>query len=71
MTPLPADQPVLARVLDAAARDRHVVVFTHDDRLPEAVRRLDIQATVVEVTRRENSLVQLRLARDPGSFVHA
>ncbi len=57
----------LARVLAAAAHDRQVVVFTHDDRLPEAVRRLDIRATVIEVTRRENSLVQLRLSKDPVS----
>jgi predicted ATPase len=42
----------LARVLESAAADRQVVVFTHDDRLPEAVRRMGIDATVLEVTRR-------------------
>ena len=57
----------LARVLDAAARDRQVVVFTHDDRLPEAVRRLGIDARAIEVTRREGSVVQLRPGRDPVS----
>ena len=55
----------LARVLEATARDRQVVVFTHDDRLPEAVRRLGIGATVLEVTRREASVVEVRSARDP------
>jgi hypothetical protein len=41
------------------------VVFTHDDRLPEAVRRLDIAAEIIEVTRREGSVVELRRALDP------
>jgi rRNA-processing protein FCF1 len=51
----------------AASNDRQVVVFTHDDRLPEAVRRLDIDATVIEVTRREGSLVDTRRSKDPVS----
>ncbi len=55
----------LARVLENASADRQVVVFTHDDRLPEAVRRLDIAAEVVEVTRRDASVVELRRALDP------
>jgi len=57
----------LARVLHETAGKRQVVVFTHDDRLPEAVRRLAIPATVIEVTRREGSLVALRRAKDPVS----
>jgi hypothetical protein len=61
----PARVDGLARVLNEAAKDRQVVVFTHDDRLPEAVRRLGIEATVREVTRRENSHVQVRTAKDP------
>jgi len=55
----------LARVLETASADRQVVVFTHDDRLPEAVRRLDIAAEIVEVTRRDASVVELRRALDP------
>ena len=43
----------LARVLPSLAQTRQVVVFTHDDRLPEAVRRLDIAATIWEVVRGE------------------
>ena len=55
----------LARVLENASVDRQVVVFTHDDRLPEAVRRLDIAAEIIEVTRRDASVVDLRRALDP------
>ena len=55
----------LARVLEGASADRQVLVFTHDDRLPEAVRRLDIAAEIVEVTRREASVVELRRALEP------
>jgi len=63
----PARVDGLARVLDAAGKERQVVVFTHDDRLPEAVRRLGIAATVVEVARREGSIVETRAALDPVS----
>jgi recombinational DNA repair ATPase RecF len=55
----------LAHVLASASADRQVVVFTHDDRLPEAVRRLDIPAEIFEVTRREGSVVELRRSLDP------
>ncbi len=61
----PARIDGLARVLEGAAMDRQVVVFTHDDRLAEAVRRLDIAAETIEVTRREGSVVELRRALDP------
>jgi hypothetical protein len=61
----PARVDGLARVLESASSDRQVVVFTHDDRLPEAVRRLDIPAEIVEVTRRENSVVEVRRSLDP------
>jgi hypothetical protein len=57
---LEADAPV-----EGASADRQVVVFTHDDRLPEAVRRLDIPAEIIEVTRRDASVVELRRALDP------
>jgi hypothetical protein len=61
----PARVDGLARVLERAAGDRQVVVFTHDDRLPEAVRRLGIDARVLEVTREPRSVVRLRPALDP------
>jgi recombinational DNA repair ATPase RecF len=61
----PARVDGLARVLESASAERQVVVFTHDDRLPEAVRRLDVPAEIVEVTRRDASVVELRRALDP------
>ena len=64
--PVQAMDPVkvegLARVL---GNDRQVVVLTHDDRLPQAVRRLDMEATIIELVRREQSVVELRAAFDP------
>jgi hypothetical protein len=63
----PARVEGLARVLDSAAQARQVVVLTHDDRLPEAVRRLNIAATVIGVTRRERSVMELRRELDPVS----
>ena len=55
----------LARVLAETANERQVIVFTHDERLPEAVRRLNLDATILEVTRRPGSVVQVRRALDP------
>ena len=49
----------LARVLASVAKTRQVVVFTHDNRLPEAVERLRIDARVVEVHRRARSEVEV------------
>ncbi len=61
----PARVDGLARALDEAARTRQVIVFTHDDRLPEAVRRLGIATTILGVTRRPQSVVDIRTERDP------
>ena len=61
----PARVDGLARVLERTAKTRQVIVFTHDDRLAEAVRRLEIPAAVIGVTRREKSVVELRLELDP------
>jgi DNA repair exonuclease SbcCD ATPase subunit len=55
----------LARALHEAARTRQVVVFTHDERLPDAVRHLQIPASVIEVTRRPGSIVETRLLKSP------
>jgi ABC-type lipoprotein export system ATPase subunit len=63
----PARVEGLARALADTARIRQVVVFTHDDRLPEAVRRLGIPATAFAVTRRANSIVEIRPVNDPIS----
>lgn len=55
----------LALALASVAATRQVLVFTHDDRLPEAVRRLHIDAHVIEVTRRERSEIEMRTSLDP------
>jgi energy-coupling factor transporter ATP-binding protein EcfA2 len=61
----PAKVDGLARLLARVAEDRQVIVFTHDDRLPEAVRRLQLPAAIWEVTRRERSVVELKKNDDP------
>lgn len=55
----------LARVLADTAKTRQVIVFTHDDRLPEAVRRLGLDARFLRVTRRAQSVVEVTPAHDP------
>ena len=62
----PARVDGLARVLDEIARTTQVIVLTHDDRLPEAVRRMGIPARMVEVTRQEGSVVSVRESSDPA-----
>ena len=61
----PAKVDGLAQVLADVGLTRQVVVFTHDERLTEAVRRLRLPATVWEVCRGENSVVQVRMCDDP------
>jgi AAA domain-containing protein len=61
----PAKVDGLARVLHRAARTRQIVVFTHDDRLPEAIRRLRLDATMLHVDRRANSTVDVQISRSP------
>jgi AAA domain len=61
----PAKVDGLARVLHRAARTRQIVVFTHDDRLPEAIRRLRLDATMLHVDRRARSAVDVRVSRSP------
>jgi hypothetical protein len=63
----PARVEGLARALAETAIRRQVVVFTHDDRLPEAVRRLGIPAKAFAVTRRANSIVEVRTLSEPVS----
>jgi len=55
----------LAKVLHDAASDRQVIVFTHDDRLAEALRRLMLPTTVLELVRRERSFVEVVPSIDP------
>ncbi|GAA0973069.1 ATP-binding protein [Acrocarpospora macrocephala] len=61
----PAKVDGLARVLTMIAETRQVVVFTHDTRLPQALKYLRLPATVVEVVRKERSVVELKESDDP------
>lgn len=63
----PAKVDGLARVLSGIAKTRQVVVFSHDDRLADAVRRLPDPAHVFEVQRRERSRVAVVPNSDPIS----
>jgi energy-coupling factor transporter ATP-binding protein EcfA2 len=55
----------LARVLHGLAKKRQVIVFTHDDRLLQAVRRLALPATAYMIDRGERSAVTVRKISDP------
>ncbi len=55
----------LARVLEDVGKSHQVVVFTHDERLPESLRLQQIPARVVGITRRSESRVECRKVRSP------
>lgn len=61
----PAKVDGLARVLSEIAKTRQVIVFSHDDRLADAVRRLPDPARIYEVQRKERSQVGLVVSSDP------
>ncbi len=62
----PAKVDGLARVLAAAAKSRQVIVFTHDERLTQAVERLAIPARVMNVKRRARSQVEVVAGTRPS-----
>jgi DNA repair exonuclease SbcCD ATPase subunit len=53
-------------VLLKLAQDRQVVVFTHDDRLPQVLRQIGTDARIVEVERDANSAVHVEPCADPA-----
>jgi hypothetical protein len=61
----PAKVEGLGRVLEQTATSHQVIILTHDDRLPETVRRLRIPATIVEVDRGPGSQVMIAKVLDP------
>jgi recombinational DNA repair ATPase RecF len=61
----PAKVDGLAQVLDELGRDRQVVVFTHDTRLPHAFRSQGLPVTVLKVERGERSKVHVTADTDP------
>ena len=67
----PAKVAGLARVLAEAGKTRQVVVFTHDDRLPAAVRDLQLPARISQVQRRAGSVVEVVAVSDPVSLLLA
>ena len=50
----------------ACAKDRQVIVLTHDDRLPAAIRRSRTPARIVELTRGLNSAVSVAESTTPA-----
>ena len=54
-------------VLTSLAKDRQVLVFTHDDRLPAAIRRSRAPARIIEVTRGANSTVTMTESSRPAT----
>lgn len=62
----PAKIDGFARILAEFARDRQVVVFSHDDRLPQTVRQLGIDARILEVSREDNSEVSIVPCSNPA-----
>lgn len=62
----PAKVDGLVTLLSELAQTRQVVVFSHDDRLPAAVRRGNFAATIVEVNRGKDSQVSITTLTDPA-----
>lgn len=61
----PAKVDGLVRVLAKIAENRQVIVFTHDNRFADAVRRAHVNAQILEVTRESGSRVTVTNAFDP------
>jgi ABC-type lipoprotein export system ATPase subunit len=55
------------QVLTTIAEQRQVVVFTHDDRLPAAIRRSRAPARIVDVVRGSNSVVTVAESSRPAT----
>jgi hypothetical protein len=61
----PAKVDGLVALLSEIAQTRQVVVFSHDDRLPAALRRMNASARIYEVVRGPHSEVSVSTAEDP------
>ena len=62
----PAKVDGLVELLTELAETHQVIVLSHDDRLPAAVRRSAAGATILEVTRGHESRVAITTATDPA-----
>jgi len=63
----PAKVDGLARVLANAAQTHQVIVFTHDERLPAATRRLGLNAHIQRITRRADSKIDISPETSPSA----
>lgn len=63
----PAKVEGFVSLLEEMALDRQVIVFSHDDRLPAALRRSKSPVRILEVVRGEDSAIEIRNATDPTS----
>lgn len=63
----PAKVDGLVDLLADLARTRQVIVLSHDDRLAAAVRRADLAATILEVSRGQESKVSVVTCTDPAT----
>lgn len=61
----PAKVDGFVRVLAKLAVERQVVVFSHDDRLPQVVRQTGVSAEIFEVYRQAGSSVEVVKCLDP------
>lgn len=61
----PAKVDGFVRVLARLAAERQVVVFSHDDRLPQVVRQTGVLAEIFEVYRQTGSSVEVVRCLDP------
>jgi recombinational DNA repair ATPase RecF len=62
----PAKVDGFVRVLARLAEQRQVLVFSHDDRLTQAVRQMGVVAEILEVTRDTHSSVEVTAYLDPA-----
>lgn len=63
----PAKVDGLVALLSEIAQTRQVVVFSHDDRLPAALRRVNASARIYEVVRGQDSAVTITPVGDPST----
>lgn len=62
----PAKVDGFVELLGEIAATHQIIVLSHDDRLPAAVRRSSVDATILEVNRGQRSRVTLRTHTDPA-----
>ncbi|MGW0040035.1 AAA family ATPase [Gordonia sp. NPDC003376] len=62
----PAKIDGFLNVLTGIAQNRQVIVFSHDDRLPTAIRQRSIPAQLLEVRREQGSQVTVKFADVPA-----